>query len=167
MKKDYKEIPLISLLYNVTNHTTIKAKFNVCEELIFDLFALSEKDKDIIRNGLNNDELIEKLKGEVEVLAKPGKVSMRVEGEISPTLGLIYNLLNNDQIKTDFIANSVVNNEEVSKEQYTFHDIAFHSFNVVEEESQKHFINLVSEENKDAAIDYLCEKMKKELKESL
>lgn len=161
-------IPLLSILYNVANHNTLSAKFKVCEELIFDLFSLSEEDKAVIRNESNNDVLMERLSKEVSSLSMPGKVSMRVEGELSPSLGLIYNLLHNEQVKSDFLNNRRVENETVSDEAYTYRDIAFHSFNVTNPEAQSKFVELLSDsKRKSEAIDYLCEEIKKELKSAL
>ncbi|MGI9275425.1 MAG: hypothetical protein ACR2PT_11350 [Endozoicomonas sp.] len=154
--------PILSTIYNVATHKTIRAKFFVCENLIYDLFSVEKNDRKLMREDSDNKTIAARIHDEISSLAQPGKVSMIIEEDVSPTLGLLYNLTYNDTIRSKFKENKKLNDANVSKDEYSYQDVAFHSFNVTEKWVQEDFIDLINGNNKRKAIESICDSIKAE-----
>jgi len=154
--------PLLSLLYNVTNNVKLNHAFMENEEMVFDLFSVSEEDRNLLRESTDTHILATRITEELSQFSVPGKVMPAPDSSMkTAVIGLIYNLINNGTIWGKFKMD--IENERSDK---AYINCVFKSFNVDDMNMQKNITSLFEDKeakHKEAAVDEICSKIKQEL----
>lgn len=150
--------PILNLMATIVQNESMRRRFIQNEEAFFDLYGLSNEDRDLIRNSSSLDEISKKLAAELSQFSQPGKVAIRVEGDQASSLVLLYNLVENIDLRNKFIIN-----EKMEGVELDYRQLAFTTFGV-NTSIQSQFISLVDDDAlMEDAVSKICNEIRSEV----